>query len=83
MSRGNNKDQELARSKEAEERRRIDFEERERAEIKERMGHLQREREELKRAIMEMEERGHKDPDAYRRIEEIDRNMGMLKSELR
>jgi predicted RNase H-like nuclease (RuvC/YqgF family) len=55
----------------------------ERENIKQKIGDLQRERDELKQAASEMEKRGQIDHDAYRRIEEIDRVVRELESNLR
>ncbi len=55
----------------------------ERGNIKRKIGDLQRERDKLKQVVTEMERKGQIDHDAYRRIEEIDRVVRELESDLR
>jgi predicted RNase H-like nuclease (RuvC/YqgF family) len=55
----------------------------ERGNIKRKIGDLQRERDELKQVVTEMERKGQIDHNAYRRIEEIDRVVRELESNLR
>ena len=55
----------------------------ERGNIKRKIGDLQRERDKLKQVVTEMEKKGQIDQDAYRRIEEIDRVVRELESNLR
>ncbi len=55
----------------------------ERGNIKRKIGDLQRERDKLKLVVTEMERKGQIDHDAYRRIEEIDRVVRELESNLR
>jgi len=55
----------------------------ERGNIKRKIGDLQRERDKLKQVVTEMEKKGQIDQDAYKRIEEIDRVVRELESNLR
>jgi hypothetical protein len=55
----------------------------ERGNIKRKIGDLQRERDKLKQVVTEMEKKGQIDQDAYGRIEEIDRVVRELESNLR
>jgi phage shock protein A len=68
-------------AREIAEKQRRENEERERMEQE--IRDLHRTREEVKQKIMEMERSGHVDPDAYRKVEEIDHRIRDLESSLR